>query len=92
MWSKHIVKLYEIRSLEIGTDKDHVHFLKQSSLRTSLTQIITMIKSITARETFKRCSEVKKKLWSGRFGTYKFCVSTVGQHENKDFIRNMSEI
>jgi len=28
---------------------------------------VTMIKSLSAREIFKRCPEVKKKLWGGEF-------------------------
>ena len=55
------------RVLEIGTDKDHVHFLVQSLPSYSPTNIIQTIKSITAREIFARHPEVKKKLWGGQF-------------------------
>ncbi|WP_283608373.1 IS200/IS605 family transposase [Faecalispora anaeroviscerum] len=82
-----IEKRYDIRFLEIGTDKNHVHFLVQSTPKMSPTEIITMIKSITAREIFKRCPEVKKKLWGGQFWTDGFYVSTVGQHGNEEVIR-----
>ena len=77
---------YEIRFLEIGTDRDHVHFLVQSVPRLSPTQIITVIKSITAREIFLRCPQVKKKLWGGQFWTDGYFVSTVGQHGNEETI------
>jgi REP element-mobilizing transposase RayT len=53
--------------LEIGTDKEHVHFLIQSVPTYSPTKIITKIKSITAKEIFKKHPEVKKKLWGGKF-------------------------
>ena len=49
---------YEIQFLEIGTDKDHVHFLIQSVPMYSVKKIVQMIKSITAREVFKRCPDV----------------------------------
>ena len=52
-----------IRVLEIGTDKDHVHFLVQSTPNYSPSQIVKIIKSITARQIFSECPEVKKKLW-----------------------------
>ena len=58
-----IEKRYQIRFLEIGTDENHVHFLVQSVPTYSVTKIVTMIKSLTAREIFKRCPQVKKKLW-----------------------------
>ena len=62
-----IEKRYEIKFLEIGTDQDHVHFLIQSVPSYSITKIVTMIKSISAREIFKRCPDVKKQLWGGEF-------------------------
>lgn len=77
---------YEIRFLEIGTDKDHVHFLIQTVPKLSPTQIITIVKSITAREIFKRCPQVKRKLWGGQFWTDGYFVSTVGQHGNEETI------
>ena len=64
-----IEERYEIKFLEIGTDKDHVHFLVQSVPMYSVTKIVTMLKSITAKEIFKRCPQVKKKLWGGEFWT-----------------------
>ena len=60
-----ISKRYEVHFLEIGTDKNHVHFLIQSVPKYSPTQLITMIKSLTAKEIFKKHPEVKKILWGG---------------------------
>ena len=83
-----IEKRYQIKFLEIGTDKDHVHFLVQSVPTYSVTKIVTMIKSLTAREVFKRCPQVKKKLWGGEFWTDGYFGSTVGKHGNEDMIGN----
>ena len=85
---EEISKRYEIDFIEIGTDKDHVHFLVQSVPTYSPTKIITMIKSITAREIFKIHPEVKKKLWGGEFWSDGYFVSTVGQHGNEHTIAN----
>jgi REP element-mobilizing transposase RayT len=71
---------YEIKFLEIGTDKDQVHFLVQSVPTYSVTKIVTVIKSITARAVFKKCPQVKKKLWGGEFWTDGYFASTVGKH------------
>ena len=62
-----IEKRYELDFLEIGADKDHVHFLLQWVRMKSLTQIIKMLKSITARELFRLHPEIKKQLWGGSF-------------------------
>ena len=74
-----ISKRYQIHFIEIGTDKDHVHFLLQSVPTYSCTKIITIIKSITAKEVFKIHPEVKKQLWGGEFWTDGYFVNTVSR-------------
>ena len=81
-----IEKRYEIKFIEIGTDKDHVHFLVQSVPTYSPTKIITKIKSITAREIFAKHLEVKKKLWGGEFWSDGYYVGTIGKHGNEEII------
>ena len=82
-----IADRYQVEFLEIGTDKDHVHFLVQSVPTYSPTKIITMIKSLTAREVFSRLPSVKKQLWGGEFWTDGYYVGTVGQHVTEEVIR-----
>ena len=81
-----IEKRYEVKFLEIGTDKDHVHFLVQSVPTYSVTRIVTLLKSLTAREIFKRCPQVKKKLWGGEFWSDGYFASTVGKHGDENMI------
>ena len=81
-----IEKRYEVKFLEIGVDKDHVHFLVQSVPTYSVTKIVRMIKSITAREVFKRVPEVKKQLWGGEFWSDGYFASTVGKHGDEGMI------
>ena len=83
-----ISKRYDLYFLEIGTDKDHVHFLIQSVPSYSPMQIVKIVKSITAREVFTRCPEVKKKLWGGNFGLSGYYVATVSELGNEDVIAN----
>lgn len=82
-----ISKRFEITFIEIGTDKDHVHFLIQSIPMISPTRIIQTVKSITAKEIFKLHPEVKEKLWGGEFWTKGFYVNTVGRHGNENTIQ-----
>ena len=81
-----IEKRYQVKFLEIGTDKDHVHFLVQSVPGYSVTKIVTIVKSLSAREIFKRCPQVKELLWGGEFWTDGYFASTVGKHGNEDTI------
>jgi REP element-mobilizing transposase RayT len=70
----------EIRFIEIGTDKDHVHFLVQGVPTQSVTRILMEIKSITARELYRRHPEIKKQLWRGNVWTSGYYAYTVGQY------------
>ena len=83
-----IQKRYEIEFLEIGTDDDHIHFLVQSVPTYSPKQLVQIIKSITAREIFKVCPQVKQYLWGGKFWSEGYFVSTVGTHQTEKMIKN----
>jgi REP element-mobilizing transposase RayT len=78
---------YEIVFIEIGVEKDHVHFLLQSVPSYSPTRLVKIVKSITAREIFKRVPTVKEQLWGGEFWTKGYFISTVGRHGDEDTIK-----
>ena len=77
---------YEIKFLEIGSEKDHVHFLVQSVPTYSPTKIVTTIKSLTARKIFESNPEVRKALWGGNFWTAGYYVGTVGEYGTEKVI------
>ncbi len=82
-----ISKRFEINFIEIGTDKDHMHFLIQSVPMYSPTKIARMVKSITAKEIFKRVPAVKKQLWGGESWSDGYFMNTVGQRGNEESIK-----
>ena len=82
-----ISERYELNFVEIGVDDDHVHFLVQSVPILSITKIVITIKSILARELFKRHNDLKKLLWGGNLWTSGYYANTVGQYANEDVIR-----
>ena len=75
-----------IRFLEIGADKNHVHFLIQSTPTHSPCDIIKVVKSITARRIYAEHPEVKKELWGGQLWSDGYFVATVGRHTNEEVI------
>ena len=77
----------EVHFVEIWADEDHVHFLVQSVPTLSVTQIITGIKSITARQIFHDCPEVKKILYWWNFWTSWYYANTVWQFANEQTIK-----
>ena len=86
-----ISERYEINFVEIGYEEDHVHFLIQSVPSNSVEKMIRAIKSITAKELFKRFPKIKQKLWGGNFWTSGYYANTVGQYANEEAIRKYVE-
>ena len=82
-----ISERYEINFIEIGVAEDHVHFLVQSVPMYSVTQLVKMIKSLTACQLFASCPELKKQLWGGNLWTSGYYVNTVGQYASKEVIQ-----
>ena len=73
--------------IEIGYESDHVHFLVQSVPTFSVSKLVALLKSITAKQLFLLHPEFKKMLWGGSFWTSGFYANTVGQYSNEEVIR-----
>ena len=70
-----------------GMEEDHVHFLVQSVSKLAVTKIVTIIKSITARELFLSYPRIKKEiLWGGALWTSGYYANTVGLYASKETI------
>jgi putative transposase len=59
-----IEKRYETKFVEIGVDRDHVHFLVQSVPTYSVTKLVTMLKSLTAREVINNPAASRRSISS----------------------------
>jgi putative transposase len=75
----------------IGTDGDHVHIFVGAAPRYSPSRVMQIVKSIIAREFFKKFPEVRKQLWGGEFWSDGGYVGTVGDGVMADTIRNYVE-
>ena len=84
---KGISERYEIYFVEIGADENHIHFLIQSVPKLSVEVISRTVKSIMAKEIFKRHLEVKQILWGGNFWTSGYYANTVGHYGNEEVIK-----
>ncbi len=87
-----IQEKYGITFVEIGTDINHIHYLIQAPPKYSPTQIVTMIKSLTARKIFEVNPEVKKYLHKGEFWSDGYWMTTVSQNISekviKEYVKN----
>ena len=71
----------------IGTDGDHVHIFIGAAPKYSPSKVMQILKSITAREFFKRFPEIKKLLWGGEFWSDGGHVDTVGDGRALEQVR-----
>ena len=86
---KGISERYEIVIDEVGFDQNHIHIFCGAPPRLSPLRIISIIKSITARQIFQRFPELKKKeLWGGEFWSDGKYIGTVGVATSEKTIRN----
>lgn len=72
----------------VGVDVDHVHLLVQAAPKYSPSNVVQIIKSISAKQLFKTFPEIKKELWGGEFWSDSGYIGTVGEGVNADIIRN----
>lgn len=82
-----ISQRYEINFIEIGSDLDHIHFLVQSIPDISVSELVKIIKSITAKQIFKKYPDLKKELWGGSLWTAGYYANTVGKYTSEETIK-----
>ena len=83
-----IAERYEYQIEEIGTDGDHVHVFVGASGKWAPSRIMQILKSISAREIFKKFPDIRKKLWGGEFWSEGGYVGTVGEGTTEEVVRS----
>lgn len=64
-----IAERFPIEMEAIGTDKHHIHLRCGAHPKMAPGRIVQLVKSLTARELFRRKPAVKRVLWGGECGT-----------------------
>jgi len=78
---------YNIEIVELEVPVDHIHMVIRSEPKISPSDIMQIIKSISAREFFRRYPDIKKRyFWGGKLWTQSYFVETIG-NANKEVIR-----
>lgn len=78
---------YNIDIAELEVPVDHIHMVVRSEPKVSPADIMQIIKSISAREFFRRHPAIKKKyFWGGKLWTQSYFVETIG-NANEETIR-----
>ena len=86
-----IAQEYEFEIDTIGIMEDHVHILIEAPPSYSPSQVVQVLKSISARELFKKFPKVKKMMWSGKIWNEGYFVRSIGDKVTADVIRKYIE-
>jgi len=73
-----IGKRYWFEFDALGTDGDHVHVFVGAAPRYAPSNVMQIIKSITAKNIFKKYPDIRKQLWGGEFWSDGGYIATVG--------------
>jgi putative transposase len=78
---------YDIDIVELEIPEDHIHMVVRSVPKQSPSNVMQVVKSITAREFFRIYPEIKKQyFWGGKLWTQSYFVETIG-NANEETIR-----
>ena len=86
-----IAEEYEFRIDTMGVMEDHVHIFVEVPPRYSPAQVVQILKSVSAREVFKKFPKLRKQLWAGEFWSDGYFVRSVGDKVTADIIRKYIE-
>lgn len=76
---------FHIDTMEVM--EDHVHVFVEAPPAYSLSRLVQVLKSISAREVFKRFREMRREMWSGKIWSDGYFVRSVGDKVTADVIR-----
>jgi putative transposase len=82
-----IAERYEFEVRRVAVDDDHVHVFLQAPPRYAPSEIVRIIKGITAREVFKVFPEKRKLLWGGGLWEDGYAVRSVGDKVSEEIIQ-----
>ena len=88
---QRIAEEYELRIDTMEIMEDHVHIFVEVPPRYSPAQVVQVMKSISAREAFKKFPKLRKQLWAGELWNDGYFVRSVGDKVTADIIRRYIE-
>ena len=75
----------EVEEMEIASD--HVHIFTSMPPRSSIGEMVRVLKAVSAKEIFRRFPEVKRELWGGEFWEDGYFARTVGDRVTRETIK-----
>ena len=81
-----VAERYDFDVLELAVMPDHVHLFVSAIPSMSPSHLIQIVKSITAREVFRRFPGVKRTLWGGALWERGYFVMSSGKGTTDEMI------
>jgi putative transposase len=88
---QQIAEEYELRIDTMEVLEDHVHIFIEVPPRYSPAQVTQIMKSVSARELFKKFPKLRKQLWAGEFWSEGYFIRSAGDKGTADIIRKYIE-
>lgn len=82
-----IAPAYEIEIEELEVSVDHMHIFCSFPPKLSITQVVTRLKSLSARAIFAEYPQVKRQLWGCEFWEDGYFARTVGDKITAQIIK-----
>jgi putative transposase len=84
---QRIADEYELWVDTMEVVEDHVHVFLEASPSYSPAEVVQIMKSISAREVFRKFPRLRKQLWAGELWSDGYFVRSVGDRVTADVIR-----
>jgi putative transposase len=84
---EEIAEEYEFHIDTMEVMEDHVHVFIEAPPSYAPARVAQILKSISAKELYKRYPELRKKMWSGAIWEEGYFVRSVGDAVTSDVIR-----
>ena len=84
---RKVCKEYGLWIIELEVASDHVHLFVESPPKYSPAEIMNFLKSITAREIFKKFAILREHFWAGEFWGDGYYVGTSGDQVTTDSVK-----
>ena len=82
-----IAEEYEFHIDTLEVMEEHVHIFIEAPPAYSPAEVVQILKSISAREVYKRFPKMRKAMWSGEIWNEGYFVRSVGDKVTADVIR-----
>jgi putative transposase len=79
---------YEWEIEEMAIETKHIHLFIHEPPKYSPAKVVQIVKSISAREIFRRYPEIREQLWAGEIWSDGYFVRSVGDKITTEVIKN----